>query len=59
MREEPQFNRLENELMKAKICWQMGDYDKARLVLKLVASIAFADSVERSETGPVAESRMG
>ncbi len=52
---EPQFDRLVADIMAAKAKWHEGKKEEARLRLKNIASIAYAESVEKTSTSMVAE----
>jgi hypothetical protein len=46
---------MRQELLRAEDAWQMGQYERAESILKVLASIAYAEANERSEHGPVPE----
>jgi hypothetical protein len=50
--EEPQFDRLIDEIVNARVRWRRGEKEKAERILKLVALIAYADARERGPTTP-------
>jgi hypothetical protein len=53
--EKPDFDRLRADIDRAEREWNVNNLAKMRAILKCVASIAYARSVERSEHDPVAE----
>ena len=53
--EEPQFDRLISEVEQARNEWRLGNRGKAERMLKVVASIAYAEASERKPGSPVAE----
>jgi len=53
----PQFERLLNDLRRAQEAWQYGDREKAQRILKMVGSIALAESSERDPNAPVPETQ--
>lgn len=52
---EPQFDRMIDDIQRAKAAYEEGNYELCRRLLKVVASIAYADSVERGPNDPVPE----
>lgn len=53
--ERPQFDRLIQEVVRAEKEWDLGNHGKAEAMLKIVASIAYAEARERGPHDPVAE----
>lgn len=51
----PQFDRLMNDLRRAQEAWCLGEIDKAERILRVVASVAYAESKERGPNDPVPE----
>jgi hypothetical protein len=51
---EPQFDRMISDLERAKHLWKAGDVEQSRRLLRLVGSIALADSIEPDPFAPEA-----
>ena len=54
-RASPPFERLLSDVGRARASWDAGDRDKARAILKMVASIAYASSEVRNLKAPIPE----
>lgn len=54
-RDNPQFSRMIDDLRRAEVLWDSGHKDSSRRILKVVASIAYASSVEPSPNTPLPE----
>ena len=53
----PDFNRLRRELAAAEEAWQHGEHKRTGRILRLLASLAYADSYERNPTAPIPEGK--
>lgn len=53
--EEPDWQRLITEVERARIEWRLGNRGKAERMLRVMASIAYAESKERGPNDPVPE----
>jgi hypothetical protein len=51
----PQFDRLIEELERAREEWRKGNRGKAEAMLKVVSSIAYAEAKERGPHDPMPE----
>jgi hypothetical protein len=57
MKRIPDFDRLKRDLLRAEEAWRNGEQDKSRRILKVIGSIALADSEEHDPNAPVIEVR--
>ena len=53
--EAPAFDRIVEEVQRAAAEWALGNRGKAERMLRLAASIAYAESQERGPNDPIPE----
>lgn len=52
---EPMFDKIIEEIERARKEWKLGNRGKAENILRMVASIAYAEAHERGPNDPVPE----